>query len=67
MAHGGDVIEELRTDHREVEELFGKIEKLPSDDPQRKQYADLVTIELVRHSVAEEASLPGGPRALAQR
>ncbi|MDX2841171.1 hemerythrin domain-containing protein, partial [Streptomyces ipomoeae] len=57
MAHGGDVIEELKTDHREVERLFGKIEELPFGDPQRKEYADLVTIELVRHSVAEEEYL----------
>ncbi|WP_149824083.1 hemerythrin domain-containing protein [Streptomyces tailanensis] len=57
MGHGGDVVEELKTDHREVEELFGKIEQLPSGNPQRKEYADLVTIELVRHSVAEEAYL----------
>lgn len=57
MGHGGDVIEELKTDHREVEELFGKIEELPSGHPKRKEYADLVTIELVRHSVAEEAYL----------
>ncbi|MEE1761247.1 MULTISPECIES: hemerythrin domain-containing protein [unclassified Streptomyces] len=57
MAHGGDVIEELKADHREVAELFGKIEELPSGDPKRKEYADLVTIELVRHSVAEEAYL----------
>ncbi|NEB93229.1 hemerythrin domain-containing protein, partial [Streptomyces bauhiniae] len=26
MGHGGNVIDELTTDHREVEELFGKIE-----------------------------------------
>ncbi|BBC38312.1 uncharacterized protein SGFS_096060 [Streptomyces graminofaciens] len=57
MGHGGDVIEELKADHREVEELFGKIEQLPSGDPQRKEYTDLVTIELVRHSVAEEEYL----------
>lgn len=57
MGHGGDVVEELKTDHREVEELFGRIEQLPSGNPQRKEYADLVTIELVRHSVAEEAYL----------
>ncbi|GAQ62410.1 hemerythrin domain-containing protein [Streptomyces scabiei] len=57
MAHGGDVVEELRTDHREVEELFGRIEELPSDDSRRKEYADLVTVEPVRHSVAEEAYL----------
>ncbi|MGW7267012.1 hemerythrin domain-containing protein [Streptomyces sp. NPDC054842] len=57
MGHGGDVIRELTTDHEEVEELFTNIEELPSGDPQRKQYADQVTMELVRHSVAEEAYL----------
>ncbi|UUU20140.1 hemerythrin domain-containing protein [Streptomyces sp. DSM 40750] len=57
MGHGGDVIAELTTDHEEVEEMFGEIEALPSGDPRRKQYADKVTIELVRHSVAEEACL----------
>ncbi|WP_338899740.1 hemerythrin domain-containing protein [Streptomyces sp. TG1A-60] len=57
MGHGGDVIAELTTDHQEVEEMFGEIEALPSGDPQRKQYADKVTIELVRHSIAEEAYL----------
>ncbi|MFF9024814.1 hemerythrin domain-containing protein [Streptomyces eurythermus] len=57
MGHGGDVIAELTTDHREVEELFGKIEALPPGDAQRKKYADQAVIELVRHSVAEEAYL----------
>ncbi|MEU4656034.1 hemerythrin domain-containing protein [Streptomyces sp. NPDC023723] len=57
MGHGGDVIAELTTDHREVEDLFGRIEALPPGDKQRKTYADQVTIELVRHSVAEEAYL----------
>ncbi|MFF8017014.1 hemerythrin domain-containing protein [Streptomyces sp. NPDC007929] len=57
MGHGGDVIAELTTDHQEVEELFGKIEALPSGDEQRKNYADQAVIELVRHSVAEEAYL----------
>ncbi|MET9323534.1 hemerythrin domain-containing protein [Streptomyces sp. NPDC003038] len=57
MGHGGDVIAELMTDHQEVEELFANIEELPSGDPRRKQYADQVTMELVRHSVAEEAYL----------
>ncbi|MFG2639168.1 hemerythrin domain-containing protein [Streptomyces sp. NPDC048362] len=57
MGHGGDVIAELTTDHREVEELFGKIEALPSGDKQRKKYADQAVIELVRHSVAEEEHL----------
>ncbi|WP_416070208.1 hemerythrin domain-containing protein [Streptomyces scabiei] len=40
-----------------MEALFGKIEELPSGDSRRKEYADLVTIELVRHSVAQEAYL----------
>jgi hemerythrin superfamily protein len=57
MGHGGDVIEELTTDHREVEEMFGRIESLPSGDKQRKELADQATIELVRHSVAEEMYL----------
>ncbi|MER5427723.1 hemerythrin domain-containing protein [Streptomyces sp. NPDC002588] len=57
MGHGGNVIDELVTDHREVEELFGRIEALPSGHRDRKTHAEQVTIELVRHSVAEEAYL----------
>ncbi|MGW1952888.1 hemerythrin domain-containing protein [Streptomyces sp. NPDC001920] len=57
MGHGGNVIDELVTDHREVEELFGRIEALPSGDKDRKVYAEQVTMELVRHSVAEEEYL----------
>ncbi|MEU9137451.1 hemerythrin domain-containing protein [Streptomyces sp. NPDC048404] len=57
MGHGGDVIAELTTDHREVEELFGRIEALPAGDKRRRTYADQAVIELVRHSVAEEAYL----------
>ncbi|MFH9613561.1 hemerythrin domain-containing protein [Streptomyces pratensis] len=57
MGHGGNVIEELTTDHREVEELFSKIEVQPVGDQQRRKLADELTIELVRHSVAEERHL----------
>ncbi|MET9354649.1 hemerythrin domain-containing protein [Streptomyces sp. NPDC006617] len=57
MGHGGNVIDELTTDHREVEELFGRIEALPPGHKDRKLYADQATIELIRHSVAEEAYL----------
>ena len=57
MGHGGNVIDELMTDHREVEEIFGRIEALPSGDKDRKVYADQATMELVRHSVAEEEYL----------
>jgi hypothetical protein len=57
MGHGGNVIDELMTDHREVEEFFGRIEALPPGHKDRKVYADQATIELVRHSVAEEEYL----------
>jgi hemerythrin superfamily protein len=54
-----DVIEVLEHDHREVEQMFSELESLrgaESDDAKarRKELADQVTIELVRHSVAEE-------------
>jgi hemerythrin-like domain-containing protein len=53
------VIEILEHDHREVEQMFSELESLKgasSDDEKsrRKEVADQVTIELVRHSVAEE-------------
>lgn len=57
MGHGGDVIQELTADHREVEDIFGQIEALPTGDHRRKELADQATIELVRHSVAEEMHL----------
>ena len=54
-----DVIEILEHDHREVEEMFRELEALrgatgDADKQRRKDLADQVTIELVRHSVAEE-------------
>jgi hemerythrin-like domain-containing protein len=54
-----DVIEILEQDHREVEQMFAELESLrgaSTDDAKsrRKDLADQVTIELVRHSVAEE-------------
>ncbi|MDX3527611.1 hemerythrin domain-containing protein [Streptomyces sp. ID05-39B] len=57
MAHGGNVIQELTADHREVDALFEQIEALPATDPQRRELADRLTMELVRHSVAEEQYL----------
>lgn len=57
MGHGGNVIAELTTDHREVDELFEKIESRPVGDQQRRKLADKLTIELVRHAVAEEMHL----------
>ena len=54
-----DVIEVLEHDHREVEEMFGELESLrnASDEDaksRRKDLTEKVTVELVRHSVAEE-------------
>ncbi|GGO90339.1 hemerythrin domain-containing protein [Wenjunlia tyrosinilytica] len=57
MGHGGNVIEELTADHREVEELFARIEIQPVGDKRRRELVDELTIELVRHSVAEEQYL----------
>src|SRR4051812_21823202 len=54
-----DVIEVLEHDHREVEEMFKELESLrdaatDEDKERRKAVTEQVTIELVRHSVAEE-------------
>jgi hemerythrin-like domain-containing protein len=54
-----DVIEILEQDHREVEQMFGELEALrgaATDEAKsrRKELSEQVTIELVRHSVAEE-------------
>ncbi|MBY8887242.1 hemerythrin domain-containing protein [Streptomyces sp. PTM05] len=57
MGHGGDVITELTADHREVAGLFSRIETTPVGDKRRRELVDEVTIELVRHSVAEEQYL----------
>jgi iron-sulfur cluster repair protein YtfE (RIC family) len=58
-----DVIEELTHDHREVQELFAHLDKLPAGDPARRQLADQLTVELVRHSVAEQQHLYPAYRA----
>jgi hemerythrin superfamily protein len=54
-----DVIEVLEHDHREVEQMFSELESLrgastEKDQARRKELTEQVTIELVRHSVAEE-------------
>lgn len=51
-----DVIEILTHDHREVEDMFGKL-TAAADAGERRKIADDITIELVRHSVAEEQYL----------
>ena len=54
-----DVIEVLEHDHREVEAMFTELESLrgastDEEKSRRKDLTEQVTIELVRHSVAEE-------------
>ncbi|MEV5846481.1 hemerythrin domain-containing protein [Streptomyces sp. NPDC051985] len=57
MGHGGDAIAELMTDHREVEEMFARIQAMPGSGQELRDVVDQVTIELVRHSIAEEEYL----------
>jgi hemerythrin superfamily protein len=55
-AHQQDLVDDIITDHREVEELFLEIEK--SDDRgERRELVEHAITELVRHSVAEEQYL----------
>jgi hypothetical protein len=49
---GTDVIDELITDHREALELLNRIAAIT--DPTSGELADIVTSEVVRHSVSEE-------------
>ncbi|MHA6793827.1 hemerythrin domain-containing protein [Pseudonocardia bannensis] len=48
-----DVIDELRTDHREALTLLGRIAST-TDPDERRELTDTVIAEVVRHSVAEE-------------
>ncbi|MGW4509988.1 hemerythrin domain-containing protein [Streptomyces sp. NPDC004436] len=57
MGHGGNVIDELMADHREVEEMFGRLQAMTGNGQELRDLIDEVTIELVRHSVAEEQYL----------
>ncbi|MEX0167876.1 hemerythrin domain-containing protein [Streptomyces sp. LMG1-1-1.1] len=72
MGHGGNVIDELMADHREVEEMFARIQAMTGTGKELRDLIDEITIELVRHSVAEEQYLypavrehvqDGGPMA----
>lgn len=63
-----DVVSVLTEDHRAVERVFGELESRQGDPRHRREMADHVIAELVRHSVAEEQylypavrkALPGG-------
>jgi hemerythrin superfamily protein len=60
-----DVVDLLIKDHREVESLFQQLEAGQGKPDHRRQVADVVIAELVRHSVAEEAYVyPAARKAL---
>jgi hemerythrin superfamily protein len=60
-----DLIEVLIHDHREVEAMFAELETGAVDLQRRREVADAVIAELVRHSVAEEQYLyPAARRVL---
>lgn len=50
---GADVVDILTSDHRDMMELLGRIRSAP-DAGQRRDLADTVIAEVMRHSVAEE-------------
>jgi hemerythrin superfamily protein len=56
VEEAGDMVSVLIRDHEEVKDLFRRIEST-DDVTSRRKLADLVTAELVRHSVAEEMYL----------
>ncbi|MFD0273453.1 hemerythrin domain-containing protein [Kitasatospora sp. NPDC127111] len=57
MHQDQDLLDQLTADHRSVLVHFSELSGLPSGDPQRKDLADLVTDQLVRHARAEEEHL----------
>lgn len=62
---GQDVVDVLMADHREVEGIFVELESRQGSPEHRRQLADVVIAELVRHSVAEEAYVyPAARKAL---
>ena len=66
-----DVVDVLSTDHREALDLVAQIKASPAGE-ERRDLADILISELVRHSVAEEMfvypamvdHLPGGQEAV---
>lgn len=65
QATGQDVVDVLTADHREVEALFVELESRRGTPEHRRQLADVVIAELVRHAVAEEMYVyPAARKAL---
>ncbi|WNM41434.1 hemerythrin domain-containing protein [Micromonospora halotolerans] len=60
-----DVVDVLTTDHHEVEAIFVELESRQGSPEHRRQLADVMIAELVRHAVAEEAYVyPAARKAL---
>lgn len=60
-----DVVSVLTDDHRAVEQVFVQLESRQGEPGIRRDLADHVIAELVRHSVAEEQYLyPAARKAL---
>jgi hemerythrin superfamily protein len=53
-ASNSDLVSVITKDHREVEEAFKELESGQGSADHRRDLADHVIAELVRHSVAEE-------------
>ena len=64
MTDGTDMVSVLIEDHREIKEFFREIEAA-TDAETRRDFADRLTAEVVRHSIAEETYLyPAARKAL---
>ena len=60
-----NLVDVIVTDHREVEELFKQLESRQGTADERRETADKIISELVRHSVAEEMYMyPAARQAL---
>lgn len=60
-----NLIDVITSDHREVEKVFTELENSTGSTEHRRQLADHVIAELVRHSVAEEMFMyPAARKAL---
>jgi hemerythrin-like domain-containing protein len=57
MNRSNDLITVLTEDHRELRQLFTELEMLSGGENLRRVLTDQMIIEMVRHSVAEEAYL----------
>jgi hemerythrin superfamily protein len=67
-ARQDDLVSVITKDHREVERIFAELESGAGTAQHRRELADHMTTELVRHSVAEEMYMyPAARRVLPRR